>query len=209
MSKLEDQVSYLVNLTNPNLVGIQFPPLSVPMPITSAQPSPAQPSNTPSWGPGMPFPAPPRLAAAGPDQLPTVQLPATHGRSAADTTTIRTIISHARCVVGIGPVTPAHVQRMEAETLEEKYKHCAIEYLRDELGVDSEEIKDEDIAKAFPPNNTTNFDSIYVQFHRIESADVCITNICIHRNLKLKVFLCIPKKLQDGFGPISKVAYSQ
>ena len=32
MSKLEDQVSYLVNLTNPNLVASEFPPLRDPMP---------------------------------------------------------------------------------------------------------------------------------------------------------------------------------
>ena len=84
----------------------------------------------------MPFPAPPRVTA-GPAHLPPVQLPATHGRTTGDATSIKAIIGQARCVVGIGPVTPEHVERMEAENLEEKYKFCAIEYLRDELGVDS------------------------------------------------------------------------
>ena len=86
----------------------------------------------------------------------------------------------------------------------------SVRFLRDELGVDTEEIKDEDIVKAFPPNNNgTSFDSIYVQFNNFESADVCFTKIRIHRDLNLKVFLYIPKRLQNRFAPISKVAYRQ
>ena len=126
LSNLEDQVSYLVKLSNPNILTNQLPPLNDHKLTPSA---PAQPSTTPSWGPAMSLPSPPRVDTPGPEHLPPAQLPATHGRSASDAASIRAIIGQARCVVGIGPVTPAHVERMKAETLEEKYTLCAIEYL--------------------------------------------------------------------------------
>ena len=233
MKKLEELVfnQNHINLSSVNTQ--QFPQINPDMQTPYAPPAPGHarviPSPPPAWGPGMARLPPPQLVHRAPHQLseilPATQLPATHGRSTNDAAYIKNMISQARVIVGLGPITPAYVQRVEADNIEDQFRLSAIEYVRDELGVDSDDIPDDDIEKAFPPNNApdSEYDSIYVQVRTPEQAEILFTRVRIQsvrvqsvrtqldgdQKDKLRAFLYIPKRLQDRFRPISHAGYLQ
>ena len=228
MQKLEELVynQNHVNLSSANTQ--QFPSINPEIQTPSALPAHSHarvmPTPLPAWGPGMARLPPPQLAHGSQRQLseilPPTQLPATHGRSTNDAAYIKNMIGQARVIVGLGPITPAYVQRVEADNVEDQFRLSAMEYVRDELGVDSDDIPDDDIEKAFPPNNApdSDYDSIYVQVRTPEQAEILFTKVRILGNLqtkntlkkdKLSAFLYIPKRLQDRFRPISHAGYLQ
>ena len=61
------------------------------------------------------------------------------------------IVSHAKCIVGIAPVTPAHVEKQCVATDEDPLMKAVIEYLREELNVRDSEISECDIERIFLP----------------------------------------------------------
>ena len=139
LSELKKQISDLVGSVKnqPNNV---FAPLNFPTLSTTLVPPPT-------------LPKPP---------------PATEGAGAVTATAsgsaIVNIVSNAKCVVGIAPVSPVHVEEQGASSHEEGLLKAALDYLRKELNIRDSEINEDDIDSIFLPANCSrdSFTKVYV-----------------------------------------------
>jgi hypothetical protein len=83
---------------------------------------------------------------------------------------------------------------------------AAVDFLRKELGIKEDEVKDEDIVKAFPADDS-NLQRVYVQFSTIEQAELCMNLTRKMRNPELKVVLYIPGQLKQRFHALKNEDY--
>ena len=72
------------------------------------------------------------------------------------------------------------------------------DFLRKEIGVKEEEIKDADIIKVFPADNP-DLQRVYVQFSSKEQAELCLDLTKKLRKPDLKVVLYVPRQFRQRF----------
>ena len=98
-----------------------------------------------------------------------------------------------RTVIGLGPISEIDIDESVGETPEQKLNSAAIDFLRKEIGVKVEEIKNSDIIKVFPANNP-DLQRVYVQFSSKELVDLCLDLTRRLRKPELHVVLYVPRQ---------------
>ena len=114
-------------------------------------------------------PEPQRLSSAPSVSTSSDQPQANPG----DIATIKDIISKARTIIGIGPITAMNLEAAKGACPAEKLNSVAMDYIRNGIGIKEEEIKDEDIIEIFPAEHS-DLERAYVQFKHIDQADLCL-----------------------------------
>ena len=127
-----------------------------------------------------------------------------------DRDAIKNIINRARTIIGIGPITREHLDKMNAKDNQEALFFGALEFLRDELGVKETEIRNKNIVRVFAPHNVQNFSHIYVQFDDIAHADWCLyLGRTVLRGKDSRVFQYIPRQHYARFKALDNAAYQK
>ena len=123
--------------------------------------------------------------------------------------TIVNIIDKAKCVIGLAPITPEHVEQQGDENLEAGLVNAVIEYLRKELNVKESEINEHDIETVFLPVKSTkdNFEKVYVRFTSHSPASLCLNLAKGLKNRDNKVSRYFPKAFSARLSAMSSVAY--
>jgi hypothetical protein len=112
--------------------------------------------------------------------------------------TIKNIVSHARTIIGLGPITASDIEGTMGNNPADKLQLAAIDFLRNEIGVKEDEIKDVDIIKVFPADDP-NLQRVYAQFRTNEQAELCMNLTRKLRKPDLKVVLFIPNQFKQRF----------
>ena len=86
---------------------------------------------------------------------------------------IKDIVSNARCILGLGPITKDDVDNADGIDPEQKLFSAAMEFLRREIGVKDDEVKESDIIKVFPVAES-HLQRVYVQFSSKDQAEVLV-----------------------------------
>ena len=177
---IEKQISCLTEaITQRNL----FPPLP---PVSAPQSLPCQPPHPYE----LPLPMFAKVSQTDSNQLPNV--------SPNDLKAIADIVSNARTIIGLGPISSSHIEETEGSSPDNKLFLAAVDFLRNELGVKEDEIKQDDIIKVFQADDP-NLQRAYVQFSTKEQAELCLTLTRRLRKPELKVVLYIPEQFKLRF----------
>ena len=122
---------------------------------------------------------------------------------------IENIVNRAKCVVGLAPITPTHVEQMGADNEADGLREAVLEYLRKELNIKETEIAKADIDSVFLPVKCTseNFTKVYVRFTSMKPANLCFNLAKRLKNRDNKVSRYFPKPLNARLGAISHIAY--
>ena len=183
LSDLSDLVKKHANASEQHVSAVEYPPL----PLVQAAPSSSSQHN---------------ISRAATN-------PAPNDLDDASNDLITNIVRRAKCVVGLAPITPLHVEQIGAENGDAGLKGAVIEYLRKELNIRESEISETDIDSVFLPVKSTNdnFTKVYVRFTSIKPANLCLNLAKGLKNRDNKVSRYFPKPLNARLGAISHVAY--
>ena len=191
LSNLERQISMLIDRTAPPSLNSR----SQAWPTLSHQP------NVPTPCPSAPLPHPTHPA-------PQSSAPTPRSEPSPAQIMIQKIISRARTIIGVSPVTPDYTDRMAANSGDEKLFLVALEFLRVELGVKEHEIPDGDIIRVFTPHRVTDFKHIYIQFSNQTHASFChFLGRTALKGKQSRVFNYIPKQLFNRWKTLDNEAF--
>ena len=109
---------------------------------------------------------------------------------------IENIISNAKCVIGIAPLTPSHVEQQQVDPGEDALIKAVVEYFRKELNVKESEISESHIEKVFLPVKTSpsDFSKVYVKFTSEEPANLCLSLAKSLTNRENKISRYFPRQ---------------
>ena len=189
-SGIEKQLSALSSAINkktsqfPQLPSPTFAPLSL-----ASRSQPPHPTSLPQpTFPGVPLP----------NQQPNL--------NQVDQAAIANIVSNARTIIGIGPISPAEIEDTGGNTPEDKLFIAAVDYLRKEIGVKNSEIEDADITEVFPAEDPS-LQRIYVKFSSREQAELCLHLTRRLKKPELNVVLFIPSQFKQRFNALRNEDY--
>ena len=165
---------------------------------------PLQSVVTPMFHPNPPHPASLPIPAFG--NLPHAQAAQQQQTNLSELPAITALVTHARTVIGLGPISEIDIDESVGETPEQKLNSAAIDFLRKEIGVKVEEIKNSDIIKVFPANNP-DLQRVYVQFSSKELVDLCLDLTRRLRKPELHVVLYVPRQFRQRFNAIKSEDY--
>ena len=156
-------------------------------------PAPPNPSS-------LPFPSFANIAAQKPVSHPRTQ------EITGDLEAIKKIVSNARTILGIGPITAKDIENASGTSPPDKLCQAAIEFLREEIGVRENEVSDEDIIETFAADNP-DLHRVYVKFRNFEQAELCLNLTRKLRKPELNVVLYIPKEMKERFSALKNEDY--
>ena len=164
----------------------------------TSQYPPLPPSSAPSIfsaGPVLgPHPAPPQSQQTPP-------------YSETELTSIKSIISHARTIVGLGPVTPTDIEGLGHDNPAKGLRLVALEILRMDLNIKEHEIAADDIAATFTPVGFPQPPRVYVRFYKQEHADLCLSVAKRLKNPEVKVCRYFPRQFIERYKALENEAY--
>ena len=122
---------------------------------------------------------------------------------------IENIISNAKCVIGIAPLTPSHVEQQQVDPGEDALIKAVVEYFRKELNVKESEISESHIEKVFLPVKTSppDFSKVYVKFTSEEPANLCLSLAKSLTNRENKISRYFPRQFNARVGALGRTAY--
>ena len=156
----------------------------------------------PSSGPSAPV-----LPAPVPGLLPPPQSQKTPPYSEADLSTIKSIISHATTIVGLGPVTPADIDNLAPDDPAKGIRLAALDILRLDLNIKEDEISDTDIAATFTPAQFPKPPRVYVRFYKQEHVNLCLSVAKRLKNPEVKVCRYFPRQFIERYKALENEAY--
>ena len=150
---------------------------------------------------------PPHPTSLPQPTFPGVQLPNQQPNlNQVDQAAIANIVSNARTIIGIGPISPAEIEDTGGNTPEDKLFIAAVDYLRKEIGVKNSEIEDADITEVFPAEDPS-LQQIYVKFSSREQAELCLHLTRRLKKPELNVVLFIPSQFKQRFNALRNEDY--
>ena len=160
-------------------------------------------------------PLPPPAGSVRPPTSPFLRPPpTTPGQGPPNTSdtigtnsAITELIAEARTVIGIGPIDKSDIDYFGQGDSEKGIRLAAIEALREELNIKEYEIADPDIASTFLPKGAPRIPRVYIKFHKLEHANLCLKLAKTLQNPDIKVFRYFPRQFQDRVRALEDVAY--
>ena len=127
--------------------------------------------------------------------------------SETETASIKSIISHAQKIVGLGPVTPADIEGLGHDDPAKGLRLVALEILRMDLNIKEHEISADDIAATFTSVQFPNPPRVYVRFYKQEHANLCLSVVKRLRNSDVKVCRYFPRQFRERYRALENIAY--
>ena len=121
--------------------------------------------------------------------------------------TIRDIVSKAKYIVGLGPITADDIANALGDDHTEKVRAAVVTFTRMKLGITTDEIKDEDILHTFLPDDV-NIPRVYAQFPSHAHADFFFDLIRTLRKPELKVVKFVPREFRARNRAIESEAFT-
>jgi hypothetical protein len=165
---------------------------------------PLQSNMTPLYQPHPPHPA--SLPIPTFATLPQGQAAQQQHANLSDLAAITELVTHARSVIGLGPISEIDIDDSIGDSPEQKLLSAVTDFLRKEIGVKEEEIKDADIIKVFPADNP-DLQRVYVQFSSKEQAELCLDLTRKLRKPELRVVLYVPRQFRQRFNAMKSEDY--
>ena len=154
-------------------------------------------------------PLPPQQRFRPPGTLPSIagSIPGPPRLNLHQSST-RTMIALARRVVGLSPINIPAILPPNSQTDPNILRTAALDFIRNKLNINDDEIKDADIVRVFTPLRSNNHDKVYVEFTTKQHADLCFILVRAVTSKEIKVKNYYPHQIYDRAMAIENAAYN-